>query len=109
MTLTTGLLSLSSERKCNCHYIIRRFSHEKTTVLSLAVIAVLTIISVFSVHADDNFRTLDEIRESGVVRIGVYRKIRDEAQELMIAKKNVESLYDAETKDEQQRQEEKTH
>ena len=72
MTLTTGLLSLSSERKCNCHYIIRRFSHEKTTVLSLAVIAVLTIISVFSVHADDNFRTLDEIRESGVVRIGVF-------------------------------------
>ena len=38
-----------------------------------------------------------------------YRKIRDEAQELMIAKKNVESLYDAETKEEQQRQEEKTH
>ena len=32
----------------------------------------LTIISVFSVHADDNFRTLDEIRESGVVRIGVF-------------------------------------
>jgi len=45
---------------------------KKTTVLSLAVIAVLTIISVFSVHADDNFRTLDEIRESGVVRIGVF-------------------------------------
>lgn len=45
---------------------------KKTTVLFLAVIAVLTIISVFSVHADDNFRTLDEIRESGVVRIGVF-------------------------------------
>ena len=38
-----------------------------------------------------------------------YRKIRDEAQELLISQRNVESLYGAETKEEQQRQEEKTH
>lgn len=39
-----------------------------------------------------------------------YRKIRDEAQELLIAKRNIESLYEAETKEEQQqRQQEKQH
>ena len=45
---------------------------KKTTVLSLMAIAVLTITSVFSIHADDNFRSLDEIKESGAVRIGVF-------------------------------------
>ena len=39
-----------------------------------------------------------------------YRKVRDEAQEILIALRNVESLYDAESKEEQQqRQEEKMH
>lgn len=39
-----------------------------------------------------------------------YRKIRDEAQELLIAKRNMDSLYEAENKEEQQtRQQEKQH
>ena len=39
-----------------------------------------------------------------------YRKLRDEAQELQIALKNVQSLYDAEKKEEQEnKREEKTH
>ena len=39
-----------------------------------------------------------------------YRKIRDEAQELLIAEKNITSLYDAEkTEEQQQRKEEKQH
>lgn len=41
---------------------------------------------------------------------GEYRKVRDEAQELLIALRNVESLYDAESREEQHaRQEEKAH
>ena len=39
-----------------------------------------------------------------------YRKVRDEAQELVIALRNVEFLYDAESREEQQQyQEEKAH
>ena len=39
-----------------------------------------------------------------------YRKVRDEAQELAIAERNIASLYEAERQDEQDRQpEEKTH
>lgn len=39
-----------------------------------------------------------------------YRKIRDEAQELLIAEKNITSLYDAEkTEEQRQRKEEKQH
>ena len=39
-----------------------------------------------------------------------YRKVRDEAQELAIAERNIASLYEAERQDEQDRQpEEKAH
>ena len=39
-----------------------------------------------------------------------YRKARDEAQELAIAKRNITSLYDAERKEKQERQpNEKAH
>ncbi|MDY6307347.1 MAG: hypothetical protein SPL71_04740 [Oribacterium sp.] len=40
-----------------------------------------------------------------------YRKVKDEVQELLIAQKNVASLYDAERKEEtqRQRQQEQSH
>ena len=39
-----------------------------------------------------------------------YRKLRDEAQELIIAERNLSGLYDAEAKEEQERQRsEQTH
>lgn len=40
-----------------------------------------------------------------------YRKVKDEVQELLIAQKNIASLYDAERKDEaqRQRQQEQSH
>ena len=38
-----------------------------------------------------------------------YRKVRDEAQELIIAKRNIASLYEAETREQERQKEEKTH
>jgi hypothetical protein len=40
-----------------------------------------------------------------------YRKVKDEVQELIIAQKNIASLYDAERKEEaqRQRQQEQSH
>ena len=44
----------------------------KKTVLTLAAITALTVASILPAHAEDVFRTLDEIKESGVIRIGVF-------------------------------------
>ena len=44
----------------------------KKAVLTLAAITALTVTSVLPIHADEVFRTLDEIKESGVIRIGVF-------------------------------------
>ena len=38
-----------------------------------------------------------------------YRKLRDEAQELTIARRNIESLYEAEQKETKEHQKEKQH
>ena len=38
-----------------------------------------------------------------------YRKLRDEAQELSVAVRNIASLYDAELQEQQKIKEEKTH
>ena len=38
-----------------------------------------------------------------------YRKVRDEAQELIIAERNIASLYEAETREQERQKEEKTH
>ena len=44
----------------------------KKTVLTLAAITALTVASILPAHAEDVFRTLDKIKESGVIRIGVF-------------------------------------
>ena len=44
----------------------------KKAVLTLAAITALTVASILPAHAEDVFRTLDEIKESGVIRIGVF-------------------------------------
>jgi hypothetical protein len=38
-----------------------------------------------------------------------YRKLRDEAQELSVAVRNIASLYEAELQEQQKSKEEKTH
>ena len=47
----------------------------KKTVLTLAAITALTVASILPAHAEDVFRTLDKIKESGVIRIGVFSDI----------------------------------
>ena len=42
-----------------------------------------------------------ELLFSKKVAYSEYRKVRDEAQELIIAERNIETLYDAEKKEEQ--------
>lgn len=44
----------------------------KKLFYAVSAAALISLFSIGSVHADDAFRTLDEIKESGVVRIGVF-------------------------------------
>ena len=71
-------------------------------------------ITVAFVHDDLHVKELREtfarILSGKKAAYADYRKVRDEAQELVIALRNVESLYDAESREEQQQyQEEKAH